>query len=133
MGLLSWLKGRFRKTPPAPAVVELPDVASEYVYIQRLKCEKCRGATTGKRHGSGSGENGRMNDFWTVTCGKCGTAKSLTLSVPGMGGLSQGQVQDIMNGVREKLAQGKPLQDVLQEIANKSIERGLQNPADGGK
>jgi len=106
MGLLSWLKRRFKKESAGSAVVELPDIPSEYLYIQRLTCRKCRGATSGKRTGSGSGTNNRMLDFWTVTCTKCGLVQNVTLSVPGFGGLSQGQVQDVLSQAQEKLGKG---------------------------
>jgi RNase P subunit RPR2 len=66
-----------------PKRIQLPDVASEYTYIQTLTCESCKGPTSSQRAGA-SQDGGRMIDHWVVTCKRCGKSRQLELSVPQM-------------------------------------------------
>jgi len=63
--------------------VELPDIAAEYTYLERITCESCKGPTSSQRSGA-SLEKERMIDHWVITCQMCGKTRQLELSVPRM-------------------------------------------------
>src|SRR4051794_13447479 len=65
-----------------PRIVELPNIPAEYGYIERLRCERCQSPVKGNRVGSGAPAGGRIHDFWTTECTRCGHTDSVILSVP---------------------------------------------------
>lgn len=70
------------KKPSSGNRIELPDVAAEYAYIERLTCQSCKGPTSSHRRGASGPENGRMIDHWIITCKRCGKTKQVDILVP---------------------------------------------------
>lgn len=138
MGLFDWFKRKAKpqpkakwqpkpnakpepkgETPAGPEIVEVPSIQAEYVYVQRLTCQRCGRPEETERKGSGTGSDGRMHDFWTVSCRPCGTSRRLILSVP------QSSSLDFIT----KLAAGqeKPEAKALLDIL--AMARAAQKPA----
>lgn len=76
--------GLFKKKPQTPKVVELADIAQEYVYVQQLKCEKCNGPVSSTRAGASGPQAGRTIDHWVIKCNRCSHTIQVDLSVPAM-------------------------------------------------
>src|SRR5262245_1438928 len=83
--MMSIFKKDQNKNQSESAIIEVPSVPAEYDYIQGLQCERCGRSVEGDRKGSAPSGDGRMYDYWEVTCRGCGSSERIILSVPSVG------------------------------------------------